>query len=51
VALMHFAVQRDRLDQAGARQQAEALAGLTDPRALEGMTPEERSRVVNFDVR
>jgi hypothetical protein len=50
VALMHFAVQRDRLDAAGARQQAEGLVNLTDPRALEGMTTEERSRVVNFDV-
>jgi hypothetical protein len=50
VALMHFAVQRDRLDTAGARQQAEALVNLTDPRVLDGMTPLERSQVVNFDV-
>jgi hypothetical protein len=50
VALLHFAVQRDRLDTAGATQQAEALANLTDPRALDGMTPLERSQVVNFDV-
>jgi hypothetical protein len=50
VALMHFAVQRDRLDTAGATQQAEALANLTDPRALDGMTLLERSQVVNFDV-
>jgi hypothetical protein len=48
--LMHFAVQRPNGDAEGARQQAEALAGLTDPAALEQMTPEERSRVVNFDV-
>jgi hypothetical protein len=47
---MHFAVQRDRLDSAGATQQAEDLASLTDPRALDGMTPLERSQVVNFDV-
>jgi hypothetical protein len=50
VSLMHFAVQHDRLDTAGARQQAEALVNLTDPRALDGMTPLERSQVVNFDV-
>ena len=50
VVLMHFAVQWDRLDTAGARQQAEALANLTDPHALDGMTPLERSQVVNFDV-
>jgi hypothetical protein len=51
VAFMHFAVQRDRQDADGARQQAEALVSLADPHALEGMTSEERSQVVNFDVR
>jgi hypothetical protein len=50
VVLMHFDVQRGRQDEAGARQQAEALVNLTDPHALDGMTPEERSQVVNFDV-
>jgi len=50
VALMHFDVQRDRQDEAGAREQAEALVNLTDPHALDGMTAGERSQVVNFDV-
>jgi hypothetical protein len=50
VALMHFAVQRARGDETGARQQAEALVNLTDPHALDGMSPQERAQVVNFDV-
>ena len=50
VTLMHFAVQREPTDAAGAEAQALALVNLTDPNALAGMTAEERSRVVNFRI-
>ena len=50
VALMHFAIQREPADAAGAQAQAEALATLSDPRALEGMSAEERAQVVNFRI-
>jgi hypothetical protein len=50
VVLMHFAVQRAETDAAGARVQAEALASLSDPRALTGMTAAETGRVVNFRI-
>jgi hypothetical protein len=49
-SLMHFAVQRDPDDAAGARTQAEALVSLSDPDALSGMTAEERAAVLNFNV-
>ncbi len=48
--VMHFAVQREAADAAGARAQAEALASLTDPDAVVGMSAEERSHVLNFNV-
>ena len=47
---MHFAVQRDPADIAGAEAQAQALVNLTDPNALAGMTPAEKALVVNFKV-
>jgi len=50
VTLMHFAVQRDPTDTAGAEAQAQALVNLTDPNALAGMTPAEKALVVNFKV-
>ncbi|MEQ1869412.1 MAG: carboxypeptidase regulatory-like domain-containing protein, partial [Vicinamibacterales bacterium] len=50
VTLMHFAVQREPTDTAGATAQANALANLTDPNALSGMTAEEKARVVNFVI-
>lgn len=50
VTLMHFAVQRDPTDIAGAEAQAQALVSLTDPNALAGMTPAEKALVVNFKV-
>jgi len=50
VTLMHFAVQRDPADIAGAEAQAQALVNLTDPNALAGMTPAEKALVVNFKV-
>jgi hypothetical protein len=50
VILMHFALQREPGDTAGAQTAAEALSNLSDPRALEGMSAEERARVVNFSI-
>jgi hypothetical protein len=50
VTLMHFAIQRDPTDTAGAIAQAQALVNLTDPNALAGMTAEEKARVVNFKL-
>jgi hypothetical protein len=50
VILMHFAVQRAPGDAAGAEAQAQALAGLTDPSALAGLSAEERAEVANFAV-
>jgi len=51
VALMHFAIQREPDGSAAARAQAEALAALTDPDALTGLTPAERALIVNFVIR
>jgi protocatechuate 3,4-dioxygenase beta subunit len=48
--LMHFSAQHDPADAAGARAQAEALANLTDPKALQGMSDEEKAEVVNFQI-
>lgn len=48
--LMHYAVQRDVGDVAGARAQAEALANRTDPRMFDGMTADEKAQVVNFVI-
>ena len=50
VILMHFLVQRNGGDTAGASSQAQALVGLTDPNALVGMSDQEKSEVVNFNV-
>jgi hypothetical protein len=50
VALMHFAVQRGILDAEAARAQAEALADLSDPRALVGMSAADKARVMNFRI-
>jgi len=50
VILMHFAVQRDVLDTAGAQAQAEELVDLTDPNALVGMSLDEKSHVLNFNI-
>jgi hypothetical protein len=50
VIFMHFAVQRGQTDTAGARAQAEALVNLTAPKALEGMSADEKSKVVNFSI-
>jgi len=48
--LMHFVLQRNPTDTAGADAQARALVNLTDPNALAGMTAEEKLRVVNFKL-
>ncbi|HXG46621.1 MAG TPA: hypothetical protein VNO52_03280, partial [Methylomirabilota bacterium] len=48
--LMHFAVQREPTDAAGAETQARALVDLSEPEALTGMSLEERADVVNFNV-
>jgi hypothetical protein len=50
VILMHFTVQRDAADAAGIRAQAEALVNLNDPRALRGMSAEEKAQVINFNI-
>jgi len=50
VILMHFGVQRDVTDDAGAVAQAQALVNLTDPNALTGMSAAEQSEVINFVV-
>jgi hypothetical protein len=50
VSLMHFSVQRDPDDVAGAAAQAQALVNLTDPNMLANMTAEEKARVVNFRI-
>ncbi len=51
--VMHFSVQREPDDAAGAEAQARALVDLADPilgdpDALVGMSPEERAQVLNF---
>ncbi len=47
---MHFAVQHEPNDEAGAQTQAEALVNLTDPNALSGMSADEKACVVNFAI-
>jgi len=48
---MHFAVQRHYSDGGvAAGAQAQTLVNLSDPRALDGMSDEDRSKVVNFNV-
>lgn len=46
--LMHFVVQGEPGDVAGVSARAEALSNMTAPDALVGVTPEERSMVVNW---
>jgi hypothetical protein len=46
VSLMHF--QTQRVLRADAQAQAIALANLTDPVALIGLTPAQRASIVNF---
>jgi len=48
--IMHFAVQREPSDLAGAQAQATSLVNLTDPNALTGMTAAEKAQVINFRI-
>jgi hypothetical protein len=50
VIFMHFALQHDPSDNAGLKAQAVALANLSDPNALVGMSDAEKSQVVNFSI-
>jgi hypothetical protein len=50
VAFLTFTAQRAVDDVAGATAQAAALAALTDPNALTGLSPLERGLIVNFVV-
>jgi hypothetical protein len=50
ISLMHFAIQRDTTNLAGAQTQAQGLAALTDPNAVFGMTAAEKAQVVNFRI-
>jgi hypothetical protein len=50
IAILHFSAQRSPSDIAGATTQAAALAALTDPEALTGLSPVERGLVRNFVV-
>jgi hypothetical protein len=50
VTLMHFAVQRAPGDSNSADSQARALATLTDPNALVGISAQDRATIVNFNV-
>ncbi len=50
VALMHFALQRQSGDEAGATALAQALAALTDSDALTGLSPGEKAQIRNFIV-
>jgi hypothetical protein len=50
VIFMHFAVQREPSDLAGATAQAGSLSDLSDPNALTGMTDSEKAAVLNFNI-
>ena len=50
IALMHFALQREPTDAAGAQTAAVNLSNLTSPNALTGLSSEELSRIVNFNI-
>lgn len=50
VMVLQFVVQRPPGDTAAAETQAQALADLSDPEALAGLTPEEKASIVNFVV-
>jgi len=50
VTLMHFLIQWNSQDTNGAAAQASALVNLSDPNALNGISPQEKAQVVNFNV-
>jgi hypothetical protein len=50
VAILHYTLQRNPNDAAGAQSQAQSLVALTDPRALEGLSAAEKAMIVNFVI-
>ncbi|HEX4914803.1 MAG TPA: carboxypeptidase-like regulatory domain-containing protein, partial [Vicinamibacterales bacterium] len=53
IAILHFTAQRltdPASGEAAAVAQAQALVSLSDPQALEGLTPLEQSQIVNFVI-
>jgi YD repeat-containing protein len=50
VSFMHFVIQWNNQDAAGAIAQAQALVNMTDPNEFVGLSTQERSQVVNFNV-
>jgi len=50
VTFMHFIIQWNHQDLAGAVAKAQALSNLTDPNELVGMSAQDKSQVVNFNV-
>jgi hypothetical protein len=50
IVVMHFELQRNQDDAAGAGAASQALVALTDANALSGMSAAERAAVVNFVV-
>jgi len=50
ISVMHFSAQRDAADSAGATATAQDLSLLNVPNALDGLTNEERARIINFRV-
>jgi len=50
MSFMHFVIQWNNQDPAGAIARAQALVNLTDPNELVGLSAQEKSQVVNFNV-
>ena len=50
MSFMHFIIQWNNQDVAGAIAQAQALVNLTDPNELVGLSAQEKAQVVNFNV-
>lgn len=50
ISFMHFVIQWNSQDPAGAIAQAQALVNMTDPNEFVGLTTQEKSQVVNFNV-
>jgi len=50
LAFMHFELQRNPDDSAGAQAAAQALSTLSDPNALTGLSAAEKTMIVNFVI-
>lgn len=50
ITFMHFIIQRTNQDVAGATSLAQSLANMTDPNEFTGMSAQDKSQVVNFNV-